>query len=173
MALLRCFTPSRKHFASNSEAKAMRSGANFAATTWSSIFAIQLLLLPILLYFMQAGDLKRLLELYIGWQQRILPFSNFDVFLEALEKLGSSYVLKVPHICMQHAICLLLPLAKQGKQASHTQRQRKLTRGLSDSQLLVSADGVTRTTVRYLESPRRAKAGKSHYFHHHHLDCLQ
>lgn len=48
-----------------------------------------------LLDWLQAGDLKRLLELYVGWQQRILPFSTFDAFLEALEKLGSSYVLKV------------------------------------------------------------------------------
>ena len=44
---------------------------------------------------LQAGDLRRLLELYIGWQQRIFPYASFDAFVEGLEKLGSSHVLKV------------------------------------------------------------------------------
>lgn len=33
--------------------------------------------------------------MYIGWQHRIFPYAPFDVFVEGLEKLGSSYVLKV------------------------------------------------------------------------------
>ncbi|DBA86052.1 TPA: hypothetical protein ACH3X1_005576 [Trebouxia sp. C0004] len=43
----------------------------------------------------EAGDLRRLLEMYIGWQQRIFPYAPFDAFIEGLEKLGSSYVLKM------------------------------------------------------------------------------
>ena len=43
----------------------------------------------------QARDLRRLLEMYIGWQQRMFPYAPFDAFIEGLEKLGSSYVLKV------------------------------------------------------------------------------
>lgn len=33
--------------------------------------------------------------MYIGWQQQIFPYAPFDAFVEGLEKLGSSYVLKV------------------------------------------------------------------------------
>ena len=33
--------------------------------------------------------------MYMGWQRRIFPYAPFDVFVEGLEKLGSSYVLKV------------------------------------------------------------------------------
>ncbi|KAL3157492.1 hypothetical protein ABBQ32_011956 [Trebouxia sp. C0010 RCD-2024] len=43
----------------------------------------------------EAGDLRRLLEMYIGWQHRIFPYAPFDVFVEGLEKLGSSHVLKI------------------------------------------------------------------------------
>ncbi|KAA6424388.1 MAG: chromosome segregation in meiosis 3-like [Trebouxia sp. A1-2] len=43
----------------------------------------------------EAGDLGRLLKMYIGWQQRIFPYAPFDAFIEGLEKLGSSYVLKM------------------------------------------------------------------------------
>ena len=47
---------------------------------------------------LQAGDLRRLLEMYIGWQHRIFPYAPFDVFVEGLEKLGSSLVHKMqPH----------------------------------------------------------------------------
>lgn len=58
-------------------------------------------------WLQQAGDLKRLLDMYVSWQQRVLPFSTFDAFVEALEKLGSSYVLKVSP---KHAAAVLLTL---------------------------------------------------------------
>lgn len=37
--------------------------------------------------------------MYIGWQQQIFPYAPFDAFVEGLEKLGSSYVLKVQTNC--------------------------------------------------------------------------
>jgi len=58
----------------------------------------------------QAGDLRRLLEMYIGWQQRIFPYAPFDAFIEGLEKLGSSYVLKVRRIADLHSLHMLLPM---------------------------------------------------------------
>ena len=33
--------------------------------------------------------------MYIGWQHRIFPYAPFDAFVEGLEKLGSSHILKV------------------------------------------------------------------------------
>ena len=52
---------------------------------------------------MQASDLERLLSMYARWQQRIFDHSTFDVFLETLEKIGSTHQLKVlsawPHSC--------------------------------------------------------------------------
>ena len=50
--------------------------------------------------------------MYISWQQRVLPFSTFDAFVEALEKLGSSYVLKVSP---RHAAAVLLATALHGQ----------------------------------------------------------
>ena len=44
---------------------------------------------------MQASDLRRLLELYAGWQRRLLPHTTFDEFIDEMEKLGKSWVLKV------------------------------------------------------------------------------
>ena len=127
----------------------MRSGPTSTPlfTRFSRLYCAALTLTDFL-YLAQAGDLKRLLELYIGWQQRILPFSTFDAFLEALEKLGSSYVLKVMHMCTQHGHW---PLMLQPS---------KPTKGLSASKLLASADGATRIAVRCVESPGRIKAGK-------------
>ena len=58
----------------------------------------------------QAGDLRRLLEMYIGWQQRIFPYAPFDAFIEGLEKLGSSYVLKDRRIADLHSLNMLLPM---------------------------------------------------------------
>ena len=48
--------------------------------------------------------------MYIGWQQRIFPYAPFDAFIEALEKLGSSYVLKVRRIADLHSLNMLLPM---------------------------------------------------------------
>lgn len=121
MASLKCFTPSRRHFASNLGAKAMRSGPTSTPSyARSSRLYCAALTLTDFLYLGQAGDLKRLLELYIGWQQRILPFSTFDAFLEALEKLGSSYVLKVMHMCTQHGHWPLMLSAKQAERLTHS-----------------------------------------------------
>lgn len=50
----------------------------------------------------EAGDLRRLLELYGRWQRRLFPHCEFDDFVERLEKLSSSSTLKVrpKSICM-------------------------------------------------------------------------
>ncbi len=47
-------------------------------------------------WVMQASDLERLLSMYARWQQRIFNHGTFDIFLEALEKIGSTNQLKVP-----------------------------------------------------------------------------
>ena len=48
--------------------------------------------------------------MYIGWQQRIFPYAPFDAFIEGLEKLGSSYVLKVRRIADLQSLHMLLPV---------------------------------------------------------------
>jgi hypothetical protein len=48
--------------------------------------------------------------MYIGWQQRIFPYAPFDAFIEGLEKLGSSYVLKVRPIADLQSLHMLLPM---------------------------------------------------------------
>ncbi|KAK9813465.1 hypothetical protein WJX73_000444 [Symbiochloris irregularis] len=43
----------------------------------------------------EASDLQKLLEMYAGWQKRIFPHVSFDDFIDEMESLGKSYVLKV------------------------------------------------------------------------------
>lgn len=42
----------------------------------------------------ETSDLRRLLELYKRWQNRIFPDVQFDHFIASLEKLGSSNIVK-------------------------------------------------------------------------------
>ena len=102
MALQKCFTHSHRCFVSNLGAKVMRSGLHISSNNCQAHqLAAAMGMTLCQSCSLQAGDLKRLLELYVSWQQRILPFSTFDAFLEALEKLGSSYVLKVTNNYLQ------------------------------------------------------------------------
>jgi hypothetical protein len=41
------------------------------------------------------NDLRRLLEMYQRWQQRIFPHCPFDDFIQKLEKLSSCHMIKV------------------------------------------------------------------------------
>lgn len=110
MALQKCFTHSHRCFVSNLGAKVTRSGLHMLANSRQAHqLAAAMGMTLCQSYSLQAGDLKRLLELYVSWQQRVLPFSTFDAFLEALEKLGSSYVLKVIVIYLQFRLLSGLP----------------------------------------------------------------
>lgn len=42
----------------------------------------------------EVSDLRRLLELYKRWQQRLFPFGDFDAFIDSVEKVGHSHVVK-------------------------------------------------------------------------------
>ena len=48
--------------------------------------------------------------MYIGWQHRIFPYAPFDAFVEGLEKLGSSYVLKVQTMHVGGITCCSIKL---------------------------------------------------------------
>ncbi|KAK9811644.1 hypothetical protein WJX72_007585 [[Myrmecia] bisecta] len=43
----------------------------------------------------EVGDLRRLLEMYSRWQHRVFPHGAYDVFVESLEKMSSSHMLKM------------------------------------------------------------------------------
>jgi hypothetical protein len=42
----------------------------------------------------EVSDLRRLLELYKRWQQRLFPFGDFDAFIDSVEKIGHGHVVK-------------------------------------------------------------------------------
>jgi hypothetical protein len=42
----------------------------------------------------EVSDLRRLLELYKRWQQRLFPFCDFDAFIDSVEKIGHGHVVK-------------------------------------------------------------------------------
>ncbi len=43
----------------------------------------------------QVRDLRRLIELYSRWQERVFPYCSYDDFIAKLEKLSSSMLLRV------------------------------------------------------------------------------
>lgn len=43
----------------------------------------------------EASDLRRLLDMYEGWHRQVAPAVQYDAFVESLEKLGQTHVLKV------------------------------------------------------------------------------
>lgn len=69
---------------------------------------------------MQASDLRKLLEMYAGWQEKILPHVSFDDFIDEMESMGKSYVLKVElfqlflqtglHLCCASVLTSLTPV---------------------------------------------------------------
>jgi Replication Fork Protection Component Swi3 len=59
---------------------------------------------------MQVGDLQRLLELYQGWQQQILPDLAFDDFISQLERIGAKKVVKVRYLSLKLVRLLLIGL---------------------------------------------------------------
>lgn len=42
-----------------------------------------------------ATDLRRLLECYQRWQSHVFPYTDFDDFISRVEKIGSTYQLKM------------------------------------------------------------------------------
>lgn len=42
----------------------------------------------------EVSDLRRLLEMYKRWQQRLFPFADFDAFIDSVEKIGYSHIVK-------------------------------------------------------------------------------
>lgn len=42
-----------------------------------------------------ASDLRRLLEVYQGWQRLVFPYTDLDTFFAQMEKIGSSYALRM------------------------------------------------------------------------------
>ena len=42
----------------------------------------------------EVSDLRRLLEMYKRWQDRIFPHGEFDAFIASVEKLSSSNIVK-------------------------------------------------------------------------------
>lgn len=66
----------------------------------------------------EVGDLKRLLEMYQRWQNRIFPHGGFDQFIEGLEKLSSNSQLKVRRLLRQHVKCLLCGAAVKPEAAA-------------------------------------------------------
>ncbi len=43
---------------------------------------------------MQAGDVRRLLDMYERWHRQVAPAVQYDAFIEDLEKMGQTYLLK-------------------------------------------------------------------------------
>ncbi len=48
----------------------------------------------------QAGDLRRLLDMYERWHRAVAPALPYDTFLEDLEKMGQTHALKVRRASM-------------------------------------------------------------------------
>lgn len=46
-------------------------------------------------YAKTGADLRRLLETYQSWQSHVFPFTDFDDFISRVEKIGSTYQLKM------------------------------------------------------------------------------
>lgn len=44
---------------------------------------------------MKASDLRRLLDMYQHWHRQVAPALQYDAFIDGLEKMGQTHVLKV------------------------------------------------------------------------------
>lgn len=47
-------------------------------------------------FLSQISDLQFLLEMFSRWQMRVFPHGHFDDFIQALEKMSSQSIVKVP-----------------------------------------------------------------------------
>ena len=54
---------------------------------------------------LQAGDLRRLLEMYRDWQQLMLPGMDLDQFLSTAEKFGATNMMKASSTAVLFLLC--------------------------------------------------------------------
>lgn len=52
------------------------------------------------LLWMQVNDLKNLLDLYREWHKQLIPYYNFDQFVQKVEQVGSTKRVKVKNFSL-------------------------------------------------------------------------